>query len=121
MALPVEKESFRNLFPDIVVEDVKMSDFWNAWQLSQEFKDKIKIFDTFLVTDQDRWDTIAEDVYGDRKLWWVIAMFNNIEDPFSVYFEDNISEKLKSIKIPKQADISIILNEIRNRRLKSEK
>ncbi len=120
MALPNEKENFRNLFPDIVVDNITMADFWRAWQISQEFKDKVKIFDTFVITDQDRWDTIAEQVYNDRRLWWLLILFNEIEDPFSIYFEENIPEAVKTIKIVKPSDVGILLAEIRNARLKFE-
>jgi len=121
MALPNEKENFRNLFPDIVVDDIGMADFWRAWQLSDEFKSKVKIFDTYFVTDGDRWDTLAEEVYGDRRLWWVLALFNEIEDPFAIYFEDNIPTTVRTVKVIKESDVIIILNAIRTERLKFEK
>jgi len=120
MPLPKSKESFRNLFPDIVVDDIKMADLWRAWQLSDEFKKKVKVYDTFFVEENDRWDTIAEDVYDDRRLWWVLVLFNEIEDPFSIYFEKNIPNAIKKIKIITAGDVAIILKAIRDKRIKLE-
>lgn len=121
MALPNKKESFKNLFPDIVVDDVKIVDFWRAWQITEEFRLKVKIYGTYFITNGDRWDTVAESIYNDRSLWWLLVMFNDIEDPFSIYFEDSIPESIRSIKVIREEDVGIILNAIRNERLKFEK
>lgn len=120
MALPNEKETFKNLFPDITVDDIPMVDLWRAWQISQEFRGKVKIFDTYLVQEGDRWETIAQEVYNDRRLWWILVMFNDIEDPFSIYFEKNMPQGIKSLKIIQFEDVGVILNEIRNKRLQFE-
>lgn len=34
--------------------------------------------------EQNRLDVIAEDEYGDQRLFWVIALANDILDPFNV-------------------------------------
>jgi hypothetical protein len=120
MALPSNRNSFKNLFPDIVVDDMPMQDLWRAWQISQEYKDKVKILDTYFLEENDRWDTIAEDVYGDRALWWILPFFNELEDPFSIYFQKDSTVGLKTIKIIRPADVGILLKVIRDNRLKFE-
>jgi hypothetical protein len=120
MPLPTNKESFRNLFPDITVGDVQMADLWRAWTITEELKNKIKVFDEYFIEENDRWDLIAEEVYGDRRLWWILVMFNNIEDPFSLYFEKGVTSSIKKIKIIKESDVAIILKAVRDKRLKFE-
>jgi hypothetical protein len=120
MTLPTNKNTFQNLFPTIKIDGIKIQDLWRAWSITTELKDKIKVFGTYLLGDGDRWDTIAEEVLGTRELWWVLLLFNNIEDPFSIYFDKTIPNVLKTIKIPREQDIGLILNEIRRIRLKLE-
>ena len=120
MALPKNKKTFKNLFPPIKIDGVHLQDLWRAWKITDELKDKIKVFGTYILSDTDRWDTIAEEVFGDRELWWILVLFNNIEDPFSIYFDKSITDSLKTIKIPKEQDVGFILNEIRRIRLDFE-
>jgi nucleoid-associated protein YgaU len=35
----------------------------------------------YTIEDRDRLDTLAQRVYGDELLWWVIAVRNNIDLP----------------------------------------
>ena len=40
----------------------------------------------FIVTnvEKDRLDIVAAETYGTARFWWVIALANNIKDPFDV-------------------------------------
>ena len=51
-------------------------------------------YDKYIWTVGDRYWTLAERYYGDRKLWWVIARFNNKPTEGHVKLGDDI-------KIPK--------------------
>lgn len=45
---------------------------------------------TFLIDHEkfvNRPDSIAFDVYGNSKYWWIIAMMNDITDPFTGFYK----------------------------------
>ncbi len=45
---------------------------------------------TFLIDHEkfvNRPDSIAFDVYGNAKYWWIIAMANDITDPFTAFYK----------------------------------
>ena len=120
MTLPVNKKTYKNLFPSLSIDGINVLDIWRAWTLTEDFKSKIKIFGTYFLSEGDRWDTISEEVYGSREYWWILVMFNDVEDPFSIYFDKTITGSLKYINMPKESDIGYILNEIRRKRLEFE-
>lgn len=117
MAIPPDNTSIKNLFPDVVVDNITLADFWRSWQISQEFKDKIKVFDTVAIEEKERWDTLAEKYYGSRSMWWVIPMFNDVDDPFKIYYDKTIPQSINFLKMIKQEDVSLLLGEIRKKRL----
>lgn len=47
-------------------------------------KSYLGTYHTVSLREENRLDIIANEEYGDQKLYWVIAMANNIIDPFSV-------------------------------------
>mgnify|MGYP004004404035 CR=1 FL=1 len=61
---------------------------------------------TFLI-DQEKFvnrpDSISHDVYGNAKYWWIIAMANDISDPFFGF------HKGRTLKIP---DIELVKKEL---------
>ena len=120
MAIPNDKKTYKNLFPTISIDGIKLQDLWRAWQITTEIKDKIKVFGIYMLSEGERWDTISETLYGTRDYWWILIIFNNIENPFSIYFENTIPESIKTIKVPQEQDIGIILNEIRRIRLQMD-
>lgn len=110
-----------NLFPELKDGDVRFVDFWRSWVLTQEFKNDADIFDEYLLSAGDRWDSIAEEVFADRELWWIIPFFNDIEDPFSIYFQKDLSISLRSVKVPNSENVTRMLSEIRRRRIQFER
>jgi hypothetical protein len=120
MALPNSKTSILNLFPELKDGDTSFADFWRSWVISKEFSDDARIFDTYLMSEGERWDQIAENIYGDRELWWVIALFNEVEDPFDIYFQKDLSISRTTLKLPDQENVVRLIDEIRRRRLQFE-
>ncbi len=51
----------------------------------------------------DRLDTIAERTWGDPDYWWVLAMANRVQDPFSIVVGT-------VLKVP--LDVRSILNKV---------
>ena len=120
MSLPQSKLSIRNLFPLTKIDGMPIGDFWNAYQVTNEFKSQTENFDTYLLGDGERWDLIAGQMYNDRSLWWTIAIFNDVEDPFSIYFDMDIDSSLKKIRLMRPESLIIFLNEVRDRAVKLE-
>lgn len=120
MALPSNRNSLKNLYPTVTLDDISMADIWRSWKISHEFKDKVTSYDVYRFSEGDRWDELSEIVYGDRRLWWVLVMFNEIEDPFEIYFDKSIKSVTKTIKILKTEDLPLLLATIRDRRIKLE-
>jgi hypothetical protein len=120
MTLPSNRNSFRNLFPETKIDGIVMADLWRSWQVSQDFREKVKEFDTYVLQEGDRWDTLAQFFYGDRQLWWILVIFNEIENPFEIYFDKTIKNVMTTIKLIRPNDINILINEVRRKRLAFE-
>ena len=69
--LDVDRETkFLNIFKNYSINDDVLTD--------------VNFFDTYEVEGEgEAWlDNISFDVYGTPLLWWVVALFNNISNPF---------------------------------------
>lgn len=69
--LDVDRETkFMNIFKTLVVNTDILTD--------------ISFFDTYEVEGEGQawWDNISSDVYGTPNLWWVVALFNDVTNPF---------------------------------------
>jgi hypothetical protein len=63
--------------------------------------------DLYVISEAtDRLDLMAHKYYGDRALWWIIAVANNINDA-SFYVTEGLQ-----LRIP--SNISQILNDLQN-------
>jgi hypothetical protein len=115
--LPTQKlpspNSIGILFPEITIDDKTIIDVWSAYRISPEFKEQNFTFDYYTVKENDRWDIISERLYGKREYWWIIAMFNDIDDPFTIYFDRNVIVRTDRIRILDSSQISLLLNSIR--------
>ena len=120
MAIPETKLSLLNLFPIVKVEELMIADFWNAYQITNEFKSQSELFETYKTSDQERWDLIAQQFCEERELWWLIALFNDIEDPFAIYFDLDVPQSIKQLRILRPENVPLVLNEIRDRLLALE-
>lgn len=45
--------------------------------------------------DTDRWDTISQKFYQTPFLWWIIANYNNVKDPFKELIPGNTIRIIK--------------------------
>ena len=59
----------------------------------------LSFFDTYETENNDWWDNIAYAVYGSPHLWWVIALFNEVVNPFEEMEEGMNLKILKPIFI----------------------
>ena len=67
------------------------------WTFKIDFE-KENFNDSLFLIDQEKYvnrpDSIAHKVYGNSKYWWIIALRNNITEPFVEFY------KGRSLKIP---------------------
>ena len=119
--IPSDKSSITNLFQDITVGNIKLMDFWNSWQLTNEFKNYISGEGTVLTEEGDDWHSLSEQIYGIRDYWWVLALYNDIEDPFSLFFQSNVPLATKRIKVIRPDEIDKLVDEVRRIRIQKEK
>lgn len=52
------------------------------------------------VKQTDTWDSLALTYYNNPTYWWIIANFNNVQDPFM-----KLSTKFSVVKIPSITNI----------------
>ena len=57
------------------------------------------------IQDTDTLDSLALKYYNNPTYWWVIAYFNDIQDPFAPLSEIYKNSELKVIQIPSIASI----------------
>jgi hypothetical protein len=73
-----------NLFP-IMYDRAANEHFLNIFRcyvLNDTVQNNILFYLTHEVSDSDWLDTISDKYYGTPTLWWVIAMINNMTNPF---------------------------------------
>ena len=91
----------------ITIDDFVSEYFFNIWK-TVDINEKIfknpanTTFQEML--PEDKWDLLANKYYGDRSLWWVIAVANNINDA-SFYVKEGLQ-----LRIP--SNLSQILNDL---------
>jgi hypothetical protein len=120
MPLP-RLSSIKNMLPEIKLGDDRQIDFWNAWRVANEYKESTKLLDKYIVEESVTWHTLAEAVYDDRELWWVVPLFNDIEDPFLMFSDSNMRLKERKLNVLNPEHLNQFLNEIRSFRVKKER
>lgn len=67
----------------------------------QKTKDNGSLFADYHVKDGDTPEMVADALYGDSELHWVIMMFNDIVNPYTEWFQDNrVIEGISAKKYP---------------------
>ena len=104
--------SFINLFKNIVYDKEQLPnptlDIWDAYVISPLFKDNLAYFITHVVKEGDTWNSLARDYYDNDRLWWVIPLFNDIENPFLIFDRDLFNQDVQELKILKPEYINQI-------------
>ena len=117
MSVPYKKDNVLNLFSDISIDGKFMVDIWDSYMVSTEFLENEEYYIEHPVKQYDRWDLLSQRYYNNRALWWVLAMTNNIEDPFSIYFDYAVEYSLKTLRILKTPALQELIQNVRDKRL----
>lgn len=85
--------SYFSKFPQISypigTESVLMRNIFRNTKFVELFKDETALFYSYTVKDQEKPEHIADRLYGDVNLHWIVLLFNDIIDP---YFEWPMSD-----------------------------
>lgn len=95
MAHVANTKSILNVLKTIEYKGEEIVDLFKKFQVRQSLKSNVNYFDEYIITSSDSWDSISFDFYGTERLWWLLAKYNNVIDP---YTELVVSDKLKIIK-----------------------
>jgi len=85
---------------NILLDEDRLTYFLNIFKslrVNQNIMTNIALFDTYEVEGEREawWDNISYDIYGTPYLWWVIALFNDVTNPFEELVEGTNLKVLK--------------------------
>jgi len=101
----LKDENYENIFN--VYQDGNDFYYYNLLQtihFPQDLPDSY--FETYDVKYNDTWPLISYKKYNNIKLWWIIALANGVVNPI------NFLVPGKTIRIPKQQVVTLILTQI---------
>lgn len=117
--------SFMNLFKNIVYDKSQnpneMLDIWDAYVISPFYKDQLRYFQLHKISAGDTWVSLAKQYYNDERLWWLIPLFNDIEDPFIVMDEDLFTENVEQVKVLQSQYVNQLLLNARQIKIMNNK
>ena len=70
------------LFPDIEIDEVTYKNLFNKYQVNRRYVQDVTFYYEYTVQDGDRSDILAYQFFGNAKWWWLVLLFNDINDPF---------------------------------------
>lgn len=113
--------SFINLFNSIVYDKDVISnyslDIWDAYVIRPELKIDLANFEIYNVKAGDTWVELSDKYYNDQRLWWVIPLFNEIENPFIIKQQDIFNENVTQLKILSKDVINNMLFNARRQKI----
>lgn len=102
MAKTQPKEtSLSQLFVTVEYDDEQqIMDIWSAYEVVARYKGKAKYYYERVMPDNMTLEELSYDLYETPTLWWLIALFNDIVDPFTALSKDSVGNEqvLKIIK-----------------------
>ena len=84
----VEDTSQLKLFNILSDHDTTMfMNIWRTFSLNDDTSIDVMFYDTYEVGSDAWWDNISQDIYGTPSLWWIIALMNDVVNPFEELLE----------------------------------
>ena len=76
--------SLLRLFNILLDEDreTKFMNIFRSYILNDEVFTETSFYNTYQVANGEFWDNISWNLYGTPYLWWIIAILNNVVNPF---------------------------------------
>ena len=96
------------LYPIFLDNDrvTKFLNLFRSYRLNEDVISDVVFYDSYEVSNNEYWDDIAFNMYGISQLWWVVALINNIVNPFEEL------EVGQSLKVLKEDYIYVLMNDL---------
>lgn len=91
------KFSFLRLFNTLLDEDreTKFLNIFRSYIINNDSLRDISFFESYEVSNGEYWDNVSYNLYRTPYLWWVIALLNNISNPFEELSDGDILDVLR--------------------------
>lgn len=117
--------SFMNLFQTIIYDKDQNPnyslDIWDAYVINPEYKDDLTNFEIYNVKVGDTWVGLSRKYYDDERLWWVIPLFNNVDNPFIIKQQDIFDQNVTQLKILSRSIVNNMLFNARRKKIINDK
>lgn len=80
---------------------------FKSYLISNNILDNSDFFTVYTAEHTDWWENISDKHYGTPLLWWLVALTNNVTNPFEDMYEG------RQIKILKQSYIYLIFKDLK--------
>lgn len=83
---------------NILLDDDRVTKFQNIFRsyiLSEDDSIDASFYTTYEVGNDEYWDNISYNLYETPYLWWVVAIINNISNPFEYLESGTILKVLR--------------------------
>ena len=82
--IKLRQTSMLRLFDILLAPDrtTKYLNIFKSLRVNTSQQSDYTFFSTYETSNNTFWDTIANEIYGTPYLWWVVALFNDVFNPF---------------------------------------
>jgi hypothetical protein len=87
-------------------DSTKFMNIWRSFSLSQYITTDVTFYDSYEVGSDMWWDNISYEIYGTPHLWWIVALMNNVVNPFEELEEGT------NIKILREEYLYVLFKDI---------
>jgi len=94
----IEDQSFLKTF-NVLLDHDRITHFMNifkSYEFNKTITSDVSFYYTYEVEDEEWWDNISVKYYNTPLLWWVVAAFNNVVNPFEAPISGSNIKILKS-------------------------
>ncbi len=74
--------NFFSCFPLVDYDGISLRNIILRADLARDIVEKYGVFYPYRLRDHDRLDTVAFDYYGDSRYFWLVAIANDVWDPY---------------------------------------
>lgn len=81
---PKNTYSFLRLFNILLDQDrsTKFMNIFRSYVINDRIFSSVNFYGTYEVSNGEFWDNIAFNLYENQYLWWIVALVNNVTNPF---------------------------------------
>jgi len=78
----LDNVSFLQMFNILKERNTYFLNIFNSYEMTDDIKENDNYISYFYTTDEEWWENISHRQYENEKLWWVVAMANDVINPF---------------------------------------